>query len=184
MSTNQLIWYITGAQLANSNGWYVIALPFFYLFFWLAFRFCRSDGWAILVTSLCVLGYMILGTCVDHNNWWMRGEWWYNTAHFFPMGLLFARYRRQLTRAMKRGWWVWLLLAVVGTFFFYQLSELAQSQLSYYGDTWAKDKVLRRWGCLITQMGAGSCFLATVLLLGMKIRIGNRMLGWLGRLTL
>jgi len=185
MDTKQLIWYITGLQLANSNAWYVIALPFFYLFFWLAFRFCKSDGWAILITSLCVFVYIMLGLGINHNNWWMRGEWWYNTAHFFPLGLVFARYRKQLTHIMKRGWLVWLILAAFGTYFFYWMSEAAQNTLSYYCDylpLW--ERLIRRGGCLLTQIMAGTCFLLTVLLLGLKIRIGNKLLGLLGACTL
>lgn len=185
MDWKQVVWYATGAQLANSNAWYVIALPFFYLFFYAAFRLCKRDGWALTLTTVLILGYITLGTFIDHNDWWMRGEWWYNTAHFFPLGLLAARFEQPLTRAAKKHWCLWVALAVVGTFVFFQLSELATNVLSYYGENWhAPDKVLRRWGCLGTQMLASTSFVCAVLLLGMKVRIGNGVLKWLGGMTM
>lgn len=185
MDWQQVLWYVTGAQLANSNGWYVIALPFFYLFFYLAFRLIKRDGWALAATALAIFGYMLLGTFIDHNNWWMRGEWWYNTAHFFTLGLLFARFEKPVTRVLKKGYWAWLILALVGTYVCFQFSEAAKNIWGYYGETWhAPDTVQRRWMTLGAEMLASFMFVFAVFLLNLKIRIGNRTLAWLGGVTL
>lgn len=185
MDWKQLLWYATGAQLANTNAWYVIALPIFYLFFYAAFRLCKKDGWAMTVTAALILGYITLGTFIDHNDWWMRGEWWYNTAHLFVLGMVFARVEQPIRRAVKKHWWLWTTLAIAGAFIFFYLSEHTVNTLSYYGETWhAPDKVLRRWGCLATQMLSSTFFSAALLLLGMKVRLGNRVLTWLGSVTM
>ena len=83
----QLFYYLTGMQLCNPNAWFVIALPIFYLGFYLCFRFCKNENIALILTCLVVLAYTIIGTRTNHNNFWMRGEWWYNSAHFFPLGI-------------------------------------------------------------------------------------------------
>lgn len=181
----QMIYYVTGLQLANPNAWYVIALPIFYGFFYLAFRFCKRDGLAIFLTCLGVFLYTCLGTMVDHNNWWMRGEWWYNSVHMFSIGILFARFKEPIVNHVKRHYGLYLTLCVLGTFVFYITSEWAQNVFSYYGENWgAPDKVFRRWMCLLTQMGASCFFVFSVYLLQMKLAIGNKLLALLGTVTL
>lgn len=57
--------------------------------------------------------------------------------------------------------------------------------LSYYGENFhANFKVLRRWGCLATQMAASCAFVFFLMLLTMKLRIGNRVLKFMGTMTL
>lgn len=186
MDWKQILWYVTGAQLANSNAWYVIAIPFFYLFFYLAFRHCRREGSAIAWVFAGVLVYMLIGTVTDHNNWWMRGEWWYNTALVFPMGILFGKYEKPVTERAKKGYWLWLALAFIGMFGLYKLSELTTNSLwGYYGENWGDPlKVLHRWGCALNQNLASFSYVCFLFLCMMKIRIGNKLLEILGGLTL
>lgn len=185
MSGRQMFYYLSGAQLCNPNTWFVIALPIFYLGFYLAFKFIKKDGLALFVTCLVVFVYTLIGTCVDHNNWWMRGEWWYNSVHLFSIGLLFARFEKPVIAHVKKFYPVYLILAVISLVMFYPLSEFVQNVLSYYGENWnAPDKILRRWGCLLTQMGGSCAFVFLVFLLNMKIQIGNRLLRFMGTITL
>lgn len=186
MDLPKVLFYLSGAQLANTNAWYVIAIPFFYLFFWLAFRFCKREGTAITVVALGLLGYMMIGTVTDHNNWWMCGEWWYNTALVFLLGILFAKYEKTLTERAKKGYWIWLLLAFVGMFAWFRLSSHLADDLGwYYGENWRDPlKVLHRWICALTQNMASFSYVCFLFLAMMKIRIGNKLLGLLGGLTL
>ncbi len=185
MSVSQVIYYVTGLKLANYYAWYVIALPFFYLFFYLAFRFCKKEGMAIAMTSLGIFSYILIGTIVDHNDWWMRGEWWYNTAHLFILGLLFAKFEKPVIARIKKGYWIYIILAFVGIFLFYMFSLYAQSAWSYYGETFnASDKVLRRWGCLFSQILTSCSFVFFLFMVTMKIQIGNKLLAFFGGLTL
>ena len=80
MDALTVAWYLSGLHMANFNAWYVIVIPFFYLAFWAAFRFCKREGTAVFLVFLFTLGYTVLGTAIDQqNDWWMRGEWWYNS---------------------------------------------------------------------------------------------------------
>ena len=185
MNGGKVFCYLSGAWLCNPNAWYVIALPIFYLGFYLAFRFIKKEGWAIFATIACVFVYTLIGTIVDHNQWWMRGEWWYNSVHLFSIGLLFARFEKPVIAHVKKFYPVYLIGAVIGLIVFYPLSEFAQNVFSYYGENWnAPDKIQRRWICLLTQMGTACAFVCLVFLLNLKIHIGNKVLKFMGALTL
>jgi len=185
MSGSLMICYLSGAMLCNMNAWFVIALPIFYLGFYLTFRFLKKDGWALFATIFWVFLYTLLGTIVDHNDWWLCGEWWYNSVHLFSIGLLFARFEKPVIAHVKKFYPMYLLLAIAGLLFFYPLSGYTQDVFSYYGENWnAPDKVQRRWICLMSQMAVSCAFVFMVFLLNMKIRIGNKVLKFMGALTL
>lgn len=181
----QIFYYLSGLKLCNPNAWYVIAAPFFYLGFFLSFKFCKNEKLACFMTCLVVFIYTLIGTMVNHNDFWMRGEWWYNSAHFFSIGLLFARHEEGITKHVKRFFPLYVILSFVLIFVLFGVSELAQGVLSYYGEQFGADHiVLRRWGCLISQMGASCAFVFFVFMLNMKIKIGNRILAFMGTITL
>lgn len=185
MDGPQIFFYVIGAQLANPNAWYVIAMPFFYLFFYFSFKYIKKKDIALLVTCLLVFAYITLGTFIDHNDWWMRGEWWYNSAHLFILGLLFARFEEPIVKHIKKFYYLYLVLAFVGLFFFFGFGEHAKDIWSYYGETFGADHVvLRRWGCLVPEMLASSAFVIFVFLCTMKIQLGNLALKLMGNVTL
>lgn len=185
MNVAQLIFYITNLQLGNPNAWFVVVLPIFYLIFYFAFKYCKNDKTALVAVCSSVFIYTLIGTIIDHNDWWMCGEWWYNTAHFFCLGLLFARYEAIVVNKIKKHYVLYVIAAFVSMFVFYILSEFAQGIFSYYGETFqANFKVLRRWVCLLSQIAASCSFVFFVFMLGMKIKIGNKVLSFMGTITM
>ena len=124
MNLTTVLWYLSGLHMANFNAWYVVVIPFFYLAFWAAFRFCKREGTAIAWVFLFTLAYTVAGALIDHqDDWWMRGEWWYNSIILFPLGLLFGKFEKQVTGFFKKGYWFWLLLFFAGIFLVFQQSE-------------------------------------------------------------
>lgn len=180
--------YLYGWGLPNPYAWFVVAMPFFYFCFYLAFRFLKRDGMKIAGTMLGVFLYTFLGTCIDHNNYWMRGQWWYNCVHLFWIGILFARFEKQLVRKIQKKYILYLILAIAGTYCFFLTGEQAQRIFSYYGEynrSLSHFVVVRnRWICLFTEMLASAGFVFAVLLLNLKIKIGNRFLEFMGTITL
>lgn len=188
INQTKLINYLTGYQQANPNAWYVIAMPFFYLWFYLSFRFLKWEWLKITSVILFVFAYTFLGTWVDHNDYLMKGEWWYNSVHTFWIGIVFARFEKTIIAKMKKYYWLFLVLAVAGTFGWYVISEWAQAVFSYYGEYnrsllhWLV--VENRWKCLFTQMMASLSFVFAILFLNLKLKIGNRFLEFMGTITL
>ena len=186
MDAAQILWYLSGLQMANPNAWYVIVIPFFYLAFYLAFRFCRREGAAIAWVFAFTLAYTLLGACIDHQSvWWMRGEWWYNSILLFPLGLVFGKYERQVTAFFRKGYWFWLVLSFAALLGLYYASTLATDQWwGYYGDGWDRLKILHRLGSAASQWLVCVAFVAFLFLFMMKVKIGNRLMGVLGGVTL
>ncbi len=186
MTTAEILWYISGLHMANQNGWYLIVIPFFYLFFWLAFRFIRNEYAAISAVFALVLLYTAGCTLVDHQSvWWIRGEWWYNSVILFPFGLLCAKLGNRLTRLFRKGWLFWLLLSVACIYGTLLLSGFTVSRLGYYVEGFSvQAKFLCRLGSAASQWLVCLAVIWCVFLFLMKCRIGNRILSLYGALSL
>ena len=177
--------YVSGLKLSDPNAWFMIALPLLYFFFYLSVRVCHSDKKSIALLGALVFAYVLLGTCIDHNDYWMRGEWWYNSVHFFFLGVLFGKNEEKVTNHFKRHYVAYFIFLTIAIFVFYFLSGIAQGVFSYYGENWnAPDKIPRRWLCLISQVLASCAFVFWVFLLFLKLKIGNRFLYFMGTITM
>ena len=186
MDLTKILWYLSGLHMANFNAWYVIVIPFFYLVFWAAFRFCKKEGLAIFVVFVFALGYTVFGAFIDHqDDWWMRGEWWYNSIILFPLGLLFARFEKPLTRFFRKGYWFWLVFFLAAFFLLFQQSEwLINNRWGYYGEWGDPLKVQHRLMSAGIQWAVAVFFVAVCFQLMMKVKFGNKALAWLGAVTL
>ena len=186
MNLTTILWYLSGLHMANFNAWYVVVIPFFYLVFWAAFRFCKREGTAIAWVFLFTLAYTAAGALIDHqNDWWMRGEWWYNSIILFPLGLLFGKFEKQVTGFFKKGYWFWLLFFFAGIFLVFRQSEwLVNGPWGYYGEWGDRLKVQHRLMSAGIQWASAFFFVVFCFLLMMKVQLGNRVLAWLGGMTL
>lgn len=185
MDATGVLLYLSSIKLCNPNTWYVIVLPFFYLAFYLSFRFIKKDGIAVFTTCAFVVLYMLLGTRIDHNDYLIRGEWWWNCVHLFPVGVLFAKYEDKIIPHLRKYYWVYTIVAVLALYPLYLYSVHAQDVFSYYGENFfAPDKVLRRRLTLLSQVFVTCDFVFAALLLGMKVKIGNKFLKFMGTITL
>ncbi|WP_408070323.1 acyltransferase family protein [Butyrivibrio sp. JL13D10] len=177
--------YLTSIKLCNPYTWYVIVLPFFYLAFYFAFRFIKKDGFAVAATTAFVVAYILLGTSIDHNDFLIRGEWWWNCVHMFPVGMIFAKYENKIIPHLKKYYLIYAIVAVAALYPLYLYSVYAQDAFSYYGENFfAPDKVMRRRLTLLSQVFVTMDFVLASLLLGMKVKIGNRFLKFMGTITL
>ncbi|MCR5250426.1 MAG: acyltransferase [Lachnospiraceae bacterium] len=185
MNPKQIFWYLSGLKLANPNGWYVIVIPFFYLCFFLAFRFIKNEEKALLVVLLFTIAYQLLGASLDHNDWWIRGEWWYNSIHLFVVGIFFAMHEEGIVAHLKKHYVGYFIVSLICVFVFFWLSEFSKAAFSYYGENWgAPDKVQRRLICLLFEILVSSATVFWAFLLSMKLRIGNPFLKLMSRITL
>ena len=169
MNAGTVLLSLTGVRLVNANAWYLAVIPFFYLAFWLAFRFCKREGTAILWVTAAALGYTALGLTNHRDDIvWLWGDWWYNSVILFPLGLFFGKYEQNVTGAWKKGYWLWLALCLGAE------ALLWSRYGSFRGDL---ARTAAQW--LIA-----AAFVMFWFLLRMKIRIGNRALAFLGGIGL
>ncbi len=181
----KLLWYLTGLKLGNPNGWYVLVIPFFYLCFFLAFRFCKNEKAALAAVLVFTLCYQAFGICIDHNDWWMRGEWWYNSVLPFSIGIIFAMNEENIVAHLRRNYIKYVIFGIIAIVVFNALRIFTAGAFSYYGENWgAPDKILRRIICLLSEEAFELSVVFYVFLLGMKIRFGNKFLSLMGTITL
>ncbi len=185
LSSEQLIYFISGAKLCNPYSWYVCVIPFFYLAFFLAFKFIKKEKLALFAVLLFTVAYQILGASIDHNDFWMRGEWWYNSIHLFVVGIFFAMHEEKITAHLKKYFWIYFIVTLVLIPVLYGYSEFAKGTFSYYSENFnAPDKVFRRIMCLVGEILVSSDVVFWSFLLGMKLKIGNGFLKLMGKITL
>ena len=208
MGGNKLLYYISGMQLGNPNGWYVIIMPFFYLFFYLAFRFVKTDEveprfynekTALIVVILCTLAYQIFAASLDHNefcnlvfhdnmdnNGWIRGEWWYNSVEMFPIGIFFAMHEEKIVAHLKKHYMFYVILVILLIYPIYQISQgkLGHTYYCEWGPMDRAAKTAERFKALCAEATLPILATFAAVLGNLKIRIGNRFLDMMGKITL
>ena len=186
MEPIKILWYLSGLHMANPNAWYIIVIPFFYLVFWIAFRSCNKEGVAIFWVLVFTISYTFVGACIDHQyDWWMRGEWWYNSIILFPLGLIFGKYEQKVTSFIKKGYWFWLVISFVALFALTRWSDyMINNVWGYYGEWGDPLKIQHRLLSAASQWLVCIVYVAFWFFLMMKIKFGNKILVWMGSLTL
>lgn len=185
MGDGRWIFYLSGLKLSNPNAWYVIVMPFFYLCFFLAFRYIKNEKMAFVTVAVFTFVYQLLGMAINHNDWWMRGEWWYNSIHLFPIGILVAMNEIKIVQHIKKHYVLYMILGLVTVIIAFFGKAIIQARFSYYEEFLALPmKILRRMVCLSSEVIFSSAVVFYVFMIGMKVRIGNRFLKLMGSITL
>lgn len=165
-----------GPDTLNPYSWYVWAFLVFNIGFYFAFRYIKKESVAIAVTTIVVILYMV------HCNLWVYGTWWMNTALLFVVGIVFARHEKSIVERMKRYYVIFIIVTLLITAAAFVLGEYTYSVLPQIDRITACDMV---WYVRLgAQIIAGIGFTIMILLLGLKIRIGNKALKFMGNITL
>lgn len=190
IESGKILRYLFGIYLINSNGWYIIEILVLYLAFYILFRIVgkllgRDDAALVLLCIFTVL--LIVWTKGrghenpakgDVTNWFM-GEWWYNSTSVFIMGLLFARFKEQITRWLKNHYKAVLIVTVILLPLTYMAEEVIRIRYGYYRQSdrlsWISDETLT---CIVQNF---LCIVSTffVIVCSLKIRLGNKCLKFL-----
>ena len=185
IGTQKLLLYISGLELCNPNGWYVIVIPFFYLCFFLAFKYIKKEKTALLAVLLFTVAYQCFGASLDHHDLWVSGEWWYNSIHLFTVGIFFAMNEEKIIAHLKKYYIVYFIATLILIPVLYGFSEFTKAVFSYYGEySNASHRMLRRLMCLLAEILFSSDVVFWFFLLGMKLKIGNPFLKLMGTITL
>lgn len=152
-------------QQINPYGWFPLALIVFYFGFYVSFKNCKKEKWAIVFTSLFVLLYIL------YCDYTLFGTWWYNSVIAFSLGLVIAKNEEAVVEFAKKRYVLLLISFIVLTAGFFAISMIDHNKVN-------------RFVILIAQMLSSCCFVISLLLIGMKVRIGNKALNFLGGFTL
>ena len=152
---NVLLAFIGWTSIGNSN-WYIFAVLALYVIVFLSFIVCKANRWvgAVLTTLLSVLFVY----------WQMRigrDRWTYNTVIVFAAGMWYSLLRGPLEKLVSRGTPLWFL-SFGALFALYLVFDAKKNGGIEQYSLWA------------------ICFVLVLVLLSMKLKIGNGLLQFFG----
>lgn len=148
--------YLGWESLGNSN-WYIFYVLISYLFVYISFTAVdnnKNDKLSlILITIMSILYIIILKK--------LKPSYWYNTALCFPAGMWFSFYKQKIDDLILKNNKLWFLILSICLLIAF-LTYKTKSNIWIYEI------------CAIFIM-------LSILLITMKISIGNKILYWLGK---
>ncbi|MBE5846804.1 MAG: acyltransferase [Lachnospiraceae bacterium] len=156
--------------------WYVPALLYIYIIFYICFHLVKNAWASFALLWVGVALYFILSA------FFSPGTWWYNTQFMFAVGATVGAKTSAFTTLNKRHYPVWIVLSLLLTLSGFIAAGYYEEIVTHYGI--AYDQTVYGYVQIAGQLVSALTFVWFVLLLGMKIRIGNRVLAFLGSFTL
>ena len=188
--TGELVPYLTGVILMNSQMWYIVEILIMYLLFYIVFRLIKNRNAACgvyIVLTLILIGFSLrLGhdKTTPTQGLWFHGEWWYNTTLLMPAGMLFAKWEKQILGFVRKFYSIVLIVSVLMTTFLYKETMFMIQNKGYWyewdGYAGYKEKVQT----LAVQTPFVLMTVFTVIVILQKIECGNKILDFLGSIAL
>lgn len=186
----ELLPYLTGAVLMNSQMWYIVEIFILYLLFYIVFRLVRNRNAAcalyVLMTVILIGFSLRLGhdKTTPTQGLWFHGEWWYNTTLLLPAGILFAKWERPILSFVRKFYAIVLTVSALLTAFLYKETLFMLRNKGYWfewdGYAGYKEKVQT----LAVQTPFVLLTVFTVIVILQKIEFGNKILDFLGSIAL
>lgn len=182
--------YLTGLTLMNSQMWYIVEIFFLYLLFYLVFKFVKKDGAACLVYGLCVAAMITVSLLLCHDNKtvsggaWFYGEWWYNATLLIWIGMLFAKFEKPILTFCRKYYCIVLPIVGILTCFFYKKTMWALQTKGYWYEWDGYPGYAEKVQTLAFQLPFILCFVFFVILLTQKIQFKNKILAFVGEISL
>ncbi|MFL0251076.1 acyltransferase family protein [Clostridium neuense] len=152
----QILLYLSGLNLIDSTQWFVISILLFYIVFYLCFKFLNAEAApkVILIYSFVYFFTLIL---------FRFGEWWYNTAFCFPIGVYIALNYDKFISFIKRNYAFFSTLALICFAVTFYLGHFVPSVFS-----------------IILNTISSVCFVFVMLCFLFKVKITSKPLFFIG----
>lgn len=186
----ELLPYLTGWTLMNTQMWYIVEIFFLYVLFYLTFKLVKKDGAACLIYGLFVVAMTAVSLFLGHDHKtvsggaWFHGEWWYNATLLIWIGILFAKFEKPILTFCRKYYAFILLFVGILTCFFYEKTMLALQTKGYWYEWDGYPGYTEKMQALAVQLPFILCFVAFVVLLTQKIQFKNKILSFVGEIAL
>ncbi len=144
-----------GWESVGNSNWFIFVILFCYLAFYLAFWVVRNND---LVGSMLVVMLVFAGMLALHR--FKGNTYWYDTMLVFPVGVFYALYAEKITEAIQKHYW-WTLAFLAGVFLVLHFGHIR----SFHG---------------LTLNIKAIVFSLLIVVLTMKVQVGNPWLLWCG----
>ena len=184
-TSNELISFLSGWILLNTHMWYIVEIAVLYLAFYIFNRLLKNKGIIILCMAVFVILMMIGSLLLVHGKYWFQGEWWYNTTFLFVIGMMIANWEKQIIGFVKK-WYYLVLVICIGAFaIFYKATMYMLKAHSYWSEVPGVTKGYQdKFLTLSCQLPMVIAFVLMILLVTMKIQFKNKILDFLGMISL
>ena len=187
-TASEILSDLFGITLVNSNGWFIVEIVILYLIFYVLFRLIRNRDAALALLCLATLLLIAYSFRQGHDPsgakvHWFRGEWWYNSTITFIYGLLFARFKEKLTSFWNRHYAAVLTVSVLFAVVTLHNCVYCVNRYGYYQTGVFISARFSAAVTLASQSAACIAFVTLVLLLQMRISIGNRALAYMSTIS-
>lgn len=204
----QWITGLFGLVLLNNQAWYVIVILIMYTIFYISFKYIknRKISFVIILISIllqgvffCIMGHFAWWSQPDSwqkmlrggTKWWQsfgmlwfQGEWWVNSSIAFFVGMVVANKFESILEYLSKKYWLKFIILLFICALTFELASLAQWKISYWtefsGDLGIKNKFI----CYFAQMSFVIPFVLMLFMITYKIQIGNKVMRYLGGLSL
>ncbi|MBE6992940.1 MAG: acyltransferase [Ruminococcaceae bacterium] len=161
-----VLWsFVSGSPLAL-NSWYILALLLLYLMFCAVFAlFGKRKGLSLTMMATMTLCYILVLHKLGYD------YHWYMSVPGFAVGIIWAASRESIHAMAEKKWWLWTIAAAVVFWLVYRLSGLTM--------IWSIPGLN-----LGSRLAAAATFPVLVVLLSMKLKLGGKLLNFMGGISL
>lgn len=186
----ELLPYVTGVILMNSQMWYLVEIFILYLLFYLIFKFIKNQNAACALYAVCVFAMMFGSLLLGHDKTtptqglWFHGEWWYNATPLILVGILFARWEKQILGFVRRYYIMVLIVMLCLTAFLYNRTMYMIQHVGYWYEWEGYAGYKEKFQTLGVQAPFILMVVLTVVVILQKIEFGNKIMQFLGSIAI
>ena len=151
-------------------SWYIITITAFYVFFWMLMKLCPKPSFLMIIGA--AIGYILYALfCIKMG----YGSWWYITVPAVVLSMFWALYEKEILYILQKNSWLYWMV--------YITSALGFLVLLFKFDVIYSTFEFKRFGTILVIM-RNLLFVFNLVLFMMKFKIGNRVLAFLGEISL
>ncbi len=152
------------------NSWYIISIMIFYIFYYILMVIFKRKYLLMIIGSI-LLNYLYIRLCIYLD----FGQYWYCCNHLFTLGLIIATYEKQIISIIKR---IYIIILPVMCILFH----IVFSKLSFFIIHWW-EPITKNYK-LFLLMSSSLLFVIIIFLLLLKLKVGNKITEFLGKMSL
>lgn len=174
-----LLMDLFGFTLVNPNAWFFVEISIIYIAFFMIFYNIENEDVAIFVMCLFIICMIVISmflSCIIPYNvhYLFVGMWWHDSTVLFIFGILYARFKKQVTTFLQK-YYLQLLFTSIACSIFFWLTLNCMLPVRIDTSDVGTHFMMALLTCIFT--------VTMVLLINMKITFGNRILVYLSKIV-
>ncbi|MDO5440083.1 MAG: acyltransferase [Erysipelotrichaceae bacterium] len=170
-----LVYYLYYPK-SSTYTWYVFAILVCYTFFYFGFKYIKKE---FISFSIVIVGIVIYSTICS---FLILGGWWYNTIGLFVIGLVYAKFEKNIFSFIKKAYIplliISLIITIIGNYYgrYYEIVIHNVKSESIYD--------LYSFLIILFRFVAAIGFSLAIILVSLKYKLKNKVLAFLSSISL